>query len=927
MSTIGPFEGRKRTPKHLHQTIKNECSKSTARVQSNLRGTNKTVTLITKGDEQVLPDWIIKHIESHKKLANAINDLHAEGANIPADLAKTLKESTEALSKLANKVDFTLFMKAIAPREDIAYADANKLLHPLTEDQGPSSAKTSEWELNFGLLYSAYQRARSPELQNEIRFLMINYLTKAAFLNLSPGVMLSDELTETYDEMLQVGQLNYGGIYQRGSVVQVPLFQQLGLEKSIGSRNEKTRSMIPIDNMEIERLYKIGFTVAPDLNREEEIVQLLVQQFRAHREKFTEENMEFPILFDITNIIGQDLITENNPQKIERYTTKQQQVRARLNEMVKKAAVRLYPDDPEMQKKANNYLKTNMAVISKARITNRLAVIGLHDELFQAEDFAAYRGKTPNLEKFERKDFIQKKLQTWAVHSGVTIGGINFRYAMADRFNPIKISEMGTGRAVEYAVPGKTTATFYERPADITKTNLFQELEKLGQSKPSKTVGPAQILLAKTTSVMIRTLLKRIGIKAWTDLQKNPAKRELIQTAIVRTMHHLAAALTNKSSFREFSQAIDRTHTELTTLLLLFSPFDTNAFSQIYRHYLSPVIPTILEPQTVGIGKSAMNVFAGINAVVMEKNPKPVRICGAHSYYEEAELVGGNKTLNQVLEDASIQKVDLYLGEFYHNIDVDPSHTNYKKGTILQDIYAIFKEKPATDNLTVAIDATLDIVHSQDLNLLLKTFSKEIREGKLNIVVFRSGQKFDMMGMDNYFGSVFYTINNRMRKWDGFDKLKTASTFHTDPLSQQYFCWMAESGPENLDLYKMQIFENSQEILKMVPNALKPAPRRPVSISSFEKGVKTPFIELNINIKDPVERDDFRRWAETRFMELFTSTETLVYRRGSFGFAHPNLTWIEPKMRINPGLDPNENILYKKFFKDVARKVKELELD
>ena len=65
-------------------------------------------------------------------------------------------------------------------------------------------------------------------------------------------------------------------------------------------------------------------------------------------------------------------------------------------------------------------------------------------------------------------------------------------------------------------------------------------------------------------------------------------------------------------------------------------------------------------------------------------------------------------------------------------------------------------------------------------------------------------------------------------------------------------------------------------------------------------------------------------WMHNAFAKIFTTKGKLYYERGSFGFAHPNLTLIKNKIRINPGLDPNETPLYKEFFLALEQKVKQL---
>ncbi len=204
-------------------------------------------------------------------------------------------------------------------------------------------------------------------------------------------------------------------------------------------------------------------------------------------------------------------------------------------------------------------------------------------------------------------------------------------------------------------------------------------------------------------------------------------------------------------------------------------------------------------------------------------------------------------------------------------------------------------------------------------------FKREIQEGRLNVVVFRSGQKFDMLGLDNYFGGLFYVINDGDEKWWEFSILKTHEVFQTDPLSLQFFNWMAETDFKLFDDYKRIIFDNTREILESIPTELAPESGKEVCICDFDVGVLSPFIDIKIALKDDVQNLEFRMWVEKRFMELFISEDKLFYRRGSFGFPHANITWIEPKLRINPGLDPSENKIYAKFFAELAEKVRELE--
>jgi hypothetical protein len=89
-------------------------------------------------------------------------------------------------------------------------------------------------------------------------------------------------------------------------------------------------------------------------------------------------------------------------------------------------------------------------------------------------------------------------------------------------------------------------------------------------------------------------------------------------------------------------------------------------------------------------------------------------------------------------------------------LNLRTNHTRYAQRDIINDVKQLLGNKPDTKHLTI----TIDYINSPKVYELLQTFEKEILEGRLNFVLFRSGQKFDMLGVDNYYGAPYYIINN-----------------------------------------------------------------------------------------------------------------------------------------------------------------------
>src|SRR5262249_17784230 len=138
-----------------------------------------------------------------------------------------------------------------------------------------------------------------------------------------------------------------------------------------------------------------------------------------------------------------------------------------------------------------------------------------------------------------------------------------------------------------------------------------------------------------------------------------------------------------------------------------------------------------------GVTKSAMNSFAGICSAVMNTVQDPQFVHGEDSYFEEINVIGNNRSIEQVLKNEYIPKFDLYIGEFNHKINNHKGYNHYKPGDVMGDVEKLLNEK-FNGRLTVAIDSTIDLVNSPKAKALFEKFHDEIKNGKLNVIVFRS---------------------------------------------------------------------------------------------------------------------------------------------------------------------------------------------
>jgi len=67
-------------------------------------------------------------------------------------------------------------------------------------------------------------------------------------------------------------------------------------------------------------------------------------------------------------------------------------------------------------------------------------------------------------------------------------------------------------------------------------------------------------------------------------------------------------------------------------------------------------------------------------------------------------------------------------------------------------------EKLVSDKFIVALDCTVDLIASPDVKAFLDHFEAKIAAGKMGVMIFRSGQKFDLLGMDNFYGGYSIAI-------------------------------------------------------------------------------------------------------------------------------------------------------------------------
>jgi|GEM_PF-2891276 len=391
-----------------------------------------------------------------------------------------------------------------------------------------------------------------------------------------------------------------------------------------------------------------------------------------------------------------------------------------------------------------------------------------------------------------------------------------------------------------------------------------------------------------------------------------------------------------KKNFIAFMNDLEVLHLGIQNILCILQPYNDQALAESSIKYLrsTSVIPPDLADPIVVPKASAMRVFSSALASVEKqyiadkKKGEINTLVLKDSYYESTGLLGeaknyhvtkleGDKftendenTIHDIAEELGNKKLDLFLCEFEHNISLD--RVSYKVEKVKEQVKALFNHDIAADKLTVIIDTTLDLVDSNHIKTLLEDsdIKKLIKEGKLNIVLNRSAQKFDMVGQDNYSGGIA-TVFNEPKAFSAFNERMTDKDDQLTGLSYQGLTHLL-SHQEMIDKYRRKVMENTRKLYDAIP-------KEAIYVKDSTSRTQVSEIEttqpLFLDIKFPNRPSLANKFVN--FLHRFASkNELFLTQRSSFGFANTNLTVIgEEKIRINPGLEDEEVIKkYAEFF-------------
>lgn len=423
-------------------------------------------------------------------------------------------------------------------------------------------------------------------------------------------------------------------------------------------------------------------------------------------------------------------------------------------------------------------------------------------------------------------------------------------------------------------------------------------------------------VILQGTLRILEGVLSLVPEEKWGDIASNPTQNSVVHLAMAKMETAFGfIAQSSDISFTQLTAVLELIHADLSSLLEVLSPFTLDQFPSIYRNllYTHHSIPQDLcELTSCGIHTTGMTALSAIvKAVERTVGVQPRVLFGDNTYFECAGFIRrvSHASCMTDASDPDWEQADLLITQFNPVLKLR-GEFEYKVEPVADSIHKALKNRKGTP-LTVAIDCTIDFLHSPRLDKIILEFAEDIRQGTLNLIGFRSGNKFDLFGMDNYCGAPIFMIHNKESKWHFFDEYIAEKGLATDRLSLSWFCAAYKFASNELDIYRKHIFENTRSLLSKVPKTLFDLKAR-YRISPAEQEADLAFIDVKI-------AGPFHAWRCAALVAAPFYLTTLesghpMFNRPSLGFYHPNCKIHFVKdcsvIRLTLGLDPTEVDLF-----------------
>ncbi|MBD2328066.1 hypothetical protein [Alkalinema sp. FACHB-956] len=862
------------------------------------------------------------------RLVQLYNAIAGDGSylTVKSNITNLATDAT-ALRQMARDVN------VLRGLDNAQYVDANRLLRTVAGVPAqPISETNREWYLEQATLMKAYRDLNNtnPALQKKLALAMLQSYAKAAPL----GATKAEEIQAQASPVM-----NNPAFYHRSASAN-PLLTAV-LTDFCKDMGVNMGSAHLVDNARFREVLAREYGmegVNTQINTRSDYTTALQDLFNKAA------NGEFPagkVVLDITDLFNQ---VPRQPQDITQ--TVRDLERIFLDEAERFLATHTDIDQGQFASLMKNLQVVAMSthkgvdVLLTPPFLGRAAVT--EDSQFQKD--LLKKAEHQNSEFF---DPIEHSM----IHSGYRLDPIQARKAWLEVTDPTVILKhykiIGDGKdssrtiqMTELATSDKPTPKVFTSFADLIQHPTFDRFEKLANDP---TAPPYLKALPQATTKLLRGLLEYNKTSGGVDkAMADQGLDEVLQTSYFRMLNAMASAIQNSGDLVGFMNQIEVLQQQVATLVSLLEPHGTDDFGDSLRTRLTdpkgpnnrPVIPAGLDEPSVQLKPSAMHCLASIlSSVEALKGGNDLNVCVVEDhYYESAGAISTAKTYSvsqfdgdairdtdgtglKPLDPNSIKgkkPLDLYVCDFHHNISLDRTH--YQIENLQHHVDELYRNNLVADTFTVAIDCTIDFVNSEDVQAFLEHNKARIESGQLNVVLFRSAQKFDMFGMDNYYGGFTVSINDHATFADFNDRMETPED-QLKGTSLQGLTHIGMYASEDTDTYRKALMANTKRFYDALPADLIWS-EDSTSAMQVAKTDDPNAVFLDIKFPgNPQASDAFM----DRLKQFAIDEKLPLTGRASFGFATTNLNLIHgEKTRLTPGLEgPDIQDQYIAFFKAV----------
>jgi hypothetical protein len=329
-----------------------------------------------------------------------------------------------------------------------------------------------------------------------------------------------------------------------------------------------------------------------------------------------------------------------------------------------------------------------------------------------------------------------------------------------------------------------------EFPADISCLVTFANLDDLLEHPSVKAFTSLCCSASETVSVPYLTILPRAIVNLLRGLEQFPIDRtfsehgleDLLRFSYNRILSAIQAAVDISNDFLSFLNNIHLIQEELATILAVARPYQHDDFNCVMREK-SKLLPQDFCPwikPVFYLKNSGMRclelILSGcerqknqntestrtLNVAVQKGCYYEVPLVLSRTNHQCFELEGEHACTVPVsdfrFEVPDGEGLDLFIGDFHHGISTELAA--YRPEDLIRQIDLLYDNDLVSERFTVAIDQTIGLPDGAEIQEFLSHNRVRIEEGKLNVAVWRSAQKFDMLGMDNYSGGIMVVVNN-----------------------------------------------------------------------------------------------------------------------------------------------------------------------